>query len=117
MLVMHFLRNAMFVLAAGLAACTQESSTLAPAPGASNATEQPAGNVAGAQATLILEEEPCSHCVSTVRTTLAKIEGILKVDIKAESREFVVHYDPAKVKPEALLEPLKAAGEPAKIKT
>ena len=109
---MNLLRSALLIVAS-LAACTENKDVLT----ASGVAAPGAAAVGGAQATLVLEEEPCSHCVSTVRTALAKIDGILRVDIVADNREFVVHYDPAKVKPEALLQPLKDAGEPAKIKT
>ena len=46
-----------------------------------------------------------------MRGTLGKMPGVLGVDIKVGEDQFTVSYDPAKVKPEAMVEPLKTAGE------
>ncbi len=53
-----------------------------------------------------------------VRETLGKL-GIpaSSIQIEAGKKEFTVSYDASKVKPEAMLEALKAHGEPAKIKS
>jgi copper chaperone CopZ len=40
-----------------------------------------------------------------------KLPGVLGVEIKAGDEEFTVRYDPAKVKPEAIVKALHDAGE------
>lgn len=93
-----------------LASCTSEteaSKTPTPTPAAA-----PAANVEGAKvATYLLGTTACSGCVRTVRNALANVPGVLEVDIEPGQDEFTVSYDPALVQPEALLEPLHAAGE------
>lgn len=46
---------------------------------------------------------------------MGKLPGIAKIDIAAGKKDFTVHYDQGKVKPDQMLAALKAAGEGAKI--
>lgn len=49
---------------------------------------------------------------------LEKVPGVTKIDIEAGAEDFTVHYDPAKIKPDAMVDLLKKAGEEdAKIKS
>jgi len=52
-----------------------------------------------------------------VRGALGKVDGISQIDIKADDKDFTVHYDAAKIKPADMVAKLVAAGESgAKVK-
>lgn len=53
-----------------------------------------------------------------MRGALAKVDGIGDIAIKAGDEDFTVHFDSKKVKPEAIVAALVAAGEKgAKVKS
>lgn len=50
-------------------------------------------------------------CVTAVRGALDNVDGVSKIDIEANTRDFTVHYDEGKIKPAKMVDLLKAAGE------
>jgi copper chaperone CopZ len=50
------------------------------------------------------------HHVLVVRDMLTKMEGVSEVYASSAFQQVLVHYDPAKVTPDAIREPLAAAG-------
>jgi len=57
-------------------------------------------------------------CVSAVRGALDDAPGVSKIDIESNTKEFTVHYDPKKIKPEEMVNKLVEAGETgAKVKS
>ena len=55
-------------------------------------------------------------CVTSVKRSLTKIDGVTKADVSLERAEAVVTFDDAKTNVEALLKATKDAGYPSTLK-
>jgi copper chaperone CopZ len=67
---------------------------------------------ANAKAVLDLGKSICKGCVAAVRGALEGVAGVARIDIAAGTgSEFTVHYDNARIQPDAILKKLHEAGE------
>ncbi|MBI4907274.1 MAG: mercury resistance system periplasmic binding protein MerP [Acidobacteria bacterium] len=55
----------------------------------------------------------CAACPITVKTALAKVQGVEKAEVSFEKKEAIVVYDDAKANVEKLKDAIKNAGYPA----
>ena len=80
---------------------------------AEKAPAKPAGKLATAK--LRIEGMHCAGCAGGIVTQLKKLNGVKEAKIDAKSKLGEVKYDPAAVKPAALVERVKVAGFQAKL--
>ena len=66
--------------------------------------------------TLAVPGMTCAACPITVKTALAKVDGVEKTDVSFEKREAVVTYDDAKTTVAALTRATAGAGYPSTVK-
>ena len=66
--------------------------------------------------TLAVPGMTCAACPITVKTALAKVDGVEKTDVSFEKREAVVSYDDAKTTVAALTKATAGAGYPSTVK-
>lgn len=59
-------------------------------------------------ATLDVEGMTCGACSTSVRVVLKKLHGVSDATVLFEEKRAVVHYDPAKVTPEKMVETIQA---------
>src|SRR3954447_17088340 len=52
----------------------------------------------------------CSLCTGTIEKALGRLPGVEKVAVSLTHEQALVEYDPARVRPEALLETLRDIG-------
>lgn len=55
-------------------------------------------------------------CVTSVKRSLTRINGVAKADVSLEKAEAVVTFDDAKTSTDALLKATKGAGYPSTLK-
>ncbi len=74
--------------------------------------------VFSAERTVVLEVPgmSCPVCPITVRKSLEKVPGVIKVAVTYKPKEAVVTYDDAQTTPEALMEATAKAGYPSIVK-
>lgn len=58
----------------------------------------------------------CAACPITVKTALAKVDGVEKTEVSFEKREAVVTFDDAKTTVAALTKATAGAGYPSTVK-
>ncbi len=77
--------------------------------------EQKAGAPTGqvATATFRVDGMHCSGCTEKVQAALAKVDGIVKVDVKLADKRVVVSFDSAKISAEKIAKLISDAGYPA----
>ena len=66
--------------------------------------------------TLAVPGMTCAACPITVKTALAKVDGVEKTEVSFEKREAVVSYDDAKTTVAALTKATASAGYPSTVK-
>ncbi len=66
--------------------------------------------------TLAVPGMTCAACPITVKTALAKVAGVERIDIRFEKREAIVTYDDAKTTVAALTNATAGAGYPSTVK-
>ena len=66
--------------------------------------------------TLAVPGMTCAACPITVKTALAKVDGVEKTEVSFEKREAVVTYDDAKTTIAALTKATAGAGYPSTVK-
>lgn len=66
--------------------------------------------------TLAVPGMTCAACPITVKTALAKVDGVEKTEVSFEKREAVVSYDDAKTTVAALTKATAGAGYPSTVK-
>jgi mercuric ion binding protein len=66
--------------------------------------------------TLAVPGMTCAACPITVKTALAKVDGVEKTEVHFEKREIVVTYDDAKTTVVALTKATAGAGYPSTVK-
>ncbi|MBN9603060.1 MAG: mercury resistance system periplasmic binding protein MerP [Afipia felis] len=66
--------------------------------------------------TLAVPGMTCAACPITVKTALAKVDGVERTDVSFEKREAVVTYDDAKTTVAALTKATAGAGYPSTVK-
>ena len=66
--------------------------------------------------TLAVPGMTCAACPITVKTALAKADGVEKTEVSFEKREAVVSYDDAKTTVAALTKATAGAGYPSTVK-
>lgn len=66
--------------------------------------------------TLAVPGMTCAACPITVKTALAKVDGVEKTEVSFEKREAVVSYDDAKTTVAALTKATEGAGYPSTVK-
>lgn len=66
--------------------------------------------------TLAVPGMTCAACPITVKTALAKVDGVEKTEVSFEKREAVVTYDDAKTTVAALTKATAGAGYPSTVK-
>lgn len=66
--------------------------------------------------TLTVPGMTCAACPITVKTALAKVDGVEKTEVSFEKREAVVSYDDAKTTVAALTKATAGAGYPSTVK-
>ena len=66
--------------------------------------------------TLAVPGMTCAACPITVKTALAKVDGVEKTEVSFEKREAVVSYDDAKTTVAALTKSTAGAGYPSTVK-
>jgi len=66
--------------------------------------------------TLAVPGMTCVACPITVKTALAKVDGVERTDVSFEKREAVVTYDDAKTTVAALTKATAGAGYPSTVK-
>ncbi len=66
--------------------------------------------------TLAVPGMTCAACPITVKTALAKVDGVERTDVSFEQREAVVTYDDAKTTVVALTKATAGAGYPSTVK-
>lgn len=65
-----------------------------------------------AQAKFDLGRDFCGGCVAGVRKHLADVDGVGEVVYQDGAKDFTIHFDSKKVKPEQIVAKLVASGEP-----
>jgi periplasmic mercuric ion binding protein len=93
---------AFLVVAAGGIALASDGPTTAAPAAASVSTD--------AKVTIPVEGLTCASCSLTVRRALKKMDGIKKVEPGAQENQALITYDPAKVKPEQMVEAINNLG-------
>jgi copper chaperone CopZ len=73
----------------------------------------PAPNAKIATAAFHVTGMHCSGCSDKVKSTLAKADGVLKVDVKLADGRVVVSYDANKISSEKIAKLMTEAGYPA----
>lgn len=58
----------------------------------------------------------CAACPITVKTAIAKVAGVNKVDVNFDKREAVVTFDDAKASVQKLTQATENAGYPSSVK-
>jgi mercuric ion binding protein len=58
----------------------------------------------------------CAACPITVKTAIAKVDGVKKVDVNFDKREAVVTFDDAKANVQKLTQATENAGYPSSVK-
>ena len=66
--------------------------------------------------TLAVPGMTCAACPITVKTALAKVDGVERTDVSFEKREAVVTYDDAKTTVAAMTKATAGAGYPSTVK-
>ena len=66
--------------------------------------------------TLTVPGMTCAACPITVKTALAKVDGVEKTEVSFEKREAVVTFDDAKTTVAALTKATAGAGYPSTVK-
>lgn len=66
--------------------------------------------------TLAVPGMTCAACPITVKTALAKVDGVEKTEVSFEKREAVVSYDDAKTTVATLTKATAGAGYPSTVK-
>ena len=66
--------------------------------------------------TLAVPGMTCAACPITVKTALAKVDGVEKTEVSVEKREAVVSYDDAKTTVAALTKATAGVGSPSPVK-
>jgi mercuric ion binding protein len=66
--------------------------------------------------TLAVPGMTCAACPITVKTALAKVDGVERTDVSFEKRQAVVTYDDAKTTVAALTKATAGAGYPSTVK-
>ena len=66
--------------------------------------------------TLAVPGMTCAACPITVKTALAKVDGVERTDVSFEKREAVVTYDDTKTTVAALTKATADAGYPSTVK-
>lgn len=84
-----------------------------PAFAEKKAPAKPAGKVATAK--MKIEGMHCQGCAGGIVNQLMKLKGVKEAKVDAKSKIGQVKYDPAVVKPTALVERVKVAGFQGKL--
>lgn len=71
---------------------------------------------AGAKAALAIEGMHCGSCSAKITAKLTALPGVVAAAVDHQTGAAQVAYDPAKVKPEQLVEAVRAAGYKASLK-
>jgi periplasmic mercuric ion binding protein len=66
--------------------------------------------------TLVVPGMTCAACPITVKTALAKVAGVERIDVSFEKRQAVVTYDDTKTTVAALTNATAGAGYPSTVK-
>jgi len=66
--------------------------------------------------TLAVPGMTCAACPITVKKSIAKVDGVNKVDVSYEKREAVVSFDDAKTSVQKLTQATENAGYPSSVK-
>ncbi|MGD9831151.1 MAG: mercury resistance system periplasmic binding protein MerP [Piscinibacter sp.] len=66
--------------------------------------------------TLAVPGMTCAACPITVKTAIAKVAGVNKVDVNFDKREAVVTFDDAKASVQKLTQATENAGYPSSLK-
>jgi len=66
--------------------------------------------------TLAVPGMTCAACPITVKTAIAKVAGVNKVDVNFDKREAVVTFDDAKASVQKLTQATENAGYPSSVK-
>ncbi len=76
-----------------------------------------AGGAASAERTVTLRVEnmTCSLCAPTVKKSLARVPGVIRVEVSAETETATVTFDDAKTSTSALTAATKGAGYPSRL--
>ena len=76
-----------------------------------------AGDAISAERTVTLKVEnmTCNLCAPTVRKSLARIEGVISVEVSTEKETATVTFDDAKTDASALTAATKNAGYPSRL--
>lgn len=102
-----------FAAALGLAAAVIIGPACVPAANA----EAPSGDAkSSAQSvTIAVEGMTCASCSVAVRTALKKLDGVKDAKVSTADKRAVVEYEPAKVKPEQMVEAINKLGYRASL--
>ncbi len=100
------------VAAIGLGALTVFSSSGSKAfAGAPNAKARPST----ATVTLSVEGMTCASCSVAVKTVLKRLNGVKEAKVNLSEKNAVVEYEPAKVKPQQMVDPVNKLGYQASL--
>lgn len=103
------LLGAAFVLATPAFACPMADAAAFQAAADTVQTAQ------GAKIVLSVEGMHCGSCAQKITAKLSALPGVTAVAVDHQTGSAQVAYDPSKVKPEALVEAVKAAGYKASL--
>ncbi len=59
-------------------------------------------------ATVDVQGMTCGACATSVKVVLKKLEGVSDARVSFEEKRVVVHYDPAKVTPEKMVDTIQS---------
>ena len=76
-----------------------------------------AGDAVSAERTVTLKVEnmTCNLCAPTVRKSLARVQGVVRVEVSAEKETATVTFDDIKTDASALTAATKNAGYPSRL--
>jgi periplasmic mercuric ion binding protein len=68
-----------------------------------------------ATVTLSVEGMTCASCSVAVKTVLKRLDGVKEAKVNLSEKNAVVEYEPAKVKPQQMVDAVNKLGYPANL--
>ncbi len=65
--------------------------------------------------TLAVENMTCALCAPTVKKSLSRVKGVIRVEVSAEKESATVTFDDAKTDADALTAATRNAGYPSRV--
>lgn len=90
--------------------------SLAPATLAILIAASPAANAGERTITLDVKNMYCAACPATVKSSLARVSGVIRADVSYKEQSATITFDDTKATPEALIKATTEAGYPSGVR-